>query len=199
MIISSLPVAQTTNLRLILNSFFHVQMTDVSPQLLLIILFHSCNYLSSNTYQTAFSSFLPSVFPFIHSSIRNTIMTFANIQALCWGCGSRDENSQPGFCSHGDDTRPIFNLKIQIWSCHSLFQHFFSRLSSFRAMSQLLHWHGMVCVSHCPFPLREISITAGHRATQKTRIVFQTSMQPGRVPTWLSLGRWTVRLLKPQT
>lgn len=159
-------------------------MTDVSPQLLLIILFHSyCNYLSSNTYQTAFSSFLPSVFPFIHSFIRNTIMTCLLTSRHCAGDVVQEMRIANLVSALMETTLgPIFNLKSR-YDHVILCSAFFSRLSSFRAMSAVtrLAWNGL-CE---PLPFAspgkyQLQLDTG--PPRRQRIVFQTSMQPGRCP-----------------
>lgn len=144
-------------------------------------LFHSyCNYLSSNSYQTAFSSFLPPVLPFILSFIHNTIMKYLLTSRHCVG-NVVEEMRIANLVSALMETTlgPTVNLKSR-YDYVILCSAFFSRLSSFRAMSAVIRlaWNGL-CE---PLPIAspgkyQLQLDTG--PPRRQRIVFQTSMQPG--------------------
>ena len=140
-------------------------------------LFHSyCSYLSSNSYQTAFSSFLPPVLPFIHNAIMKYLLTSRHC--------ARDvveemRKANLVFALLETTLGPIVNLKSR-YDYVILCSAFFSRLSSFRAMSAVikLAWNGL-CE---PLPIaspgkHQLQLDTG--PPRRQRIVFQTSMQPG--------------------
>ena len=98
-----------------------------------------------HSYQTAFSSFLPPVLPFIHSFIHKTIMKCLLTSRHCAGDGVQEMRIANLVSALMETTLgPIVNLKSR--SDHVILcSAFFSRLSSFRAMSAVtrLVWNGL--------------------------------------------------------